>query len=164
VFGFEAYHVLLAAVGASIILAFWLPRFLSGREPATSALLILAGFASFVLIPGMPAALEPVKSPRPWEVLSELCVVVGLFGTGLRIDRLAGRKQWTPTLRLLVIAMPVCILMVAFVGWTVAGMTLAGGLLLGAIMAPTDPVLAGDVQVGPAARRRRASRAVHADH
>jgi len=149
VFGFEAYHVLLAAVGASIILAFWLPRFLSGREPATSALLILAGFASFVLIPGMPAALEPVKSPRPWEVLSELCVVVGLFGTGLRIDRLAGRKQWTPTLRLLVIAMPVCILMVAFVGWTVAGMTLAGGLLLGAIMAPTDPVLAGDVQVGP---------------
>jgi hypothetical protein len=54
-----------------------------------------------------------------------------------------------PTLRLLVIAMPVCILMVAFVGWTVAGMTLAGGLLLGAIMAPTDPVLAGDVQVGP---------------
>ena len=148
-FGFEAYHVLLAAVGASIILAFWLPRFLSGREPATSALLILAGFASFVLIPGMPAALEPVKSPRPWEVLSELCVVVGLFGTGLRIDRLAGRKQWTPTLRLLVIAMPVCILMVAFVGWTVAGMTLAGGLLLGAIMAPTDPVLAGDVQVGP---------------
>ncbi len=148
-FGFEAYHVLLAAVGASIILSFWLPRFLSGREPATSALLILAGFAAFSIIPGMPAALEPVASPRPWEVLSELCVVVGLFGTGLRIDRLAGRKQWGPTLRLLVIAMPVCILFVAFVGWTVAGMTLAGGLLLGAIMAPTDPVLAGDVQVGP---------------
>jgi hypothetical protein len=149
VFGFEAYHVLLAAVGASIILAFWLPRFLSGREPATSALLILAGFASFVLIPGMPAALEPVKSPRPWEVLSELCVVVGLFGTGLRIDRLAGRKQWTPTLRLLVIAMPVCILMVAFVGWTVAGMTLAGGLLLGAIMAPTDPGWPATSRSGP---------------
>jgi hypothetical protein len=35
-----------------------------------------------------------VAAPRPWEVLSELCVVVGLFGTGLRIDRLAGRKQW----------------------------------------------------------------------
>ncbi len=148
-FGFEAYHVLLAAVGASIILSFWLPRFLSGREPATSTLLILFGLAAFALIPGMPAVLEPVAAPRPWEVLSELCVVVGLFGTGLRIDRLAGRKRWVPTLRLLVIAMPVCILMVAFVGWTVAGMTLAGGLLLGAIMAPTDPVLAGDVQVGP---------------
>ena len=42
-FGLEPYHVLLATVGGSIILAFWLPRFLSGREPATSALLILLG-------------------------------------------------------------------------------------------------------------------------
>jgi hypothetical protein len=47
VFGFEAYHVLLAAMGAGIILSFWLPRFLSGREPATSTLLILAGAPPF---------------------------------------------------------------------------------------------------------------------
>ena len=97
----------------------------------------------------MPAALEPVAAPRPWEIVSELCVIVGLFGTGLRIDRLAGRDQWMPTLRLLVIAMPLCIAAVALVGSTVASMTFAGGLLLGAILAPTDPVLAGDVQVGP---------------
>jgi hypothetical protein len=54
-----------------------------------------------------------------------------------------------PTLRLLLIAMPATILMLAIAGWGVAGMTLAGGLLLGAVLAPTDPVLAGDVQVGP---------------
>jgi NhaP-type Na+/H+ or K+/H+ antiporter len=149
VFGFESYHILLAAVGAAIILSFWLPRFLSGREPATSALLILAGFSAFTLIPGMPAALNPVANPRPWEIVSEVCVVVALFGTGLRIDRIPGRARWVPTLRLLVVAMPICILLTALVGWTVAGMTLAGGLLLGAILAPTDPVLAGDVQVGP---------------
>ncbi len=148
-FGFEAYHILLAAMGAGIILSFWLPRFLSGREPATSALLILAGCVSFSLIPGMPAALNPVTAPRPWELLAELCVVVALFGTGLRIDRLPARTRWIPTVRLLVVAMPACILLTALVGWTVAGMTLAGGLLLGAILAPTDPVLASDVQVGP---------------
>jgi NhaP-type Na+/H+ or K+/H+ antiporter len=149
VFGFEAYHVLFAALGVSIILSFWLPRFLSGREPATSALLILTGLAAFVWIPGMPQAIEPVASPRVWELVSELCVIVGLFGTGLRIDRFASRPRWMPTARLLVVAMPLCILLIALVGWTVAGMTLAGGLLLGAILAPTDPVLAGDVQVGP---------------
>jgi NhaP-type Na+/H+ or K+/H+ antiporter len=33
-------------------------------------------------------------------------------------------------------------------GWAFAGLTLAGALLLGAVLAPTDPVLAGDVQVG----------------
>ncbi|HEV2079294.1 MAG TPA: cation:proton antiporter [Allosphingosinicella sp.] len=148
-FGFESYHVLLAALGLSIILSFWLPRFLSGREPATSALLILFGLAAFALVPGMPRALDPVASPRIWEVVSELCVVVGLFGTGLRIDRFAERSKWLPTARLLLIAMPLTIVLLALVGWVSAGMTLAGGLLLGAILAPTDPVLAGDVQVGP---------------
>ena len=147
-FGIDSYHVLLAAIGGAIILSFWLPRFVSGREPATSALLILTGLAAFALVPGMPRALEPVANPRPWEVLSEICVVVSLFGTGLRIDRLATREQWRPTLRLLGIAMPVCIFLIAMLGWTVAGLTLAGGLLLGAILAPTDPVLAGDLQVG----------------
>jgi NhaP-type Na+/H+ or K+/H+ antiporter len=97
----------------------------------------------------MPAALNPVANPRPWEIVSEMCVVVALFGTGLRIDRIPGRARWIPTVRLLVVAMPICILLTALVGWTVAGMTLAGGLLVGAILAPTDPVLAGDVQVGP---------------
>ena len=148
-FEFNAYHILLAGLGASIILSFWVPRFVSGREPATSALLIFTGLAAFALVPGMPAALDPVASPRVWEVVSELCVIVGLFGTGLRIDRFASRKKSMPTLRLLVIAMPLTIVLLASVGWLVAGMTLAGGLLLGAILAPTDPVLAGDVQVGP---------------
>jgi NhaP-type Na+/H+ or K+/H+ antiporter len=45
--------------------------------------------------------------------------------------------------------MPLTIVCVAFLGWWLAGMTLAGALLLGAVLAPTDPVLAGDVQVGP---------------
>lgn len=148
-FGFESYHILLAALGLSIILSFWLPRFLSGREPATSALLILFGLTAFAFVPGMPNALDPVASPRIWEVVSEICVVVGLFGTGLRIDRFVKRSRWMPTARLLLIAMPLTIILLALVGWVAAGMTLAGGLLLGAILAPTDPVLAGDVQVGP---------------
>jgi len=148
-FGFESYHVLLTAIGAAIIFAYWLPRFISGREPAASALLILTGLAVFSWIPGMPAALDPTRSPRPWELVAELCVIVGLFGTGLRIDRLAKREQWTPTLRLLLVAMPLCIAAVALLGALAAGMTVAGAVLLGAILAPTDPVLAGDVQVGP---------------
>lgn len=148
-FGFDAYHVLFAALGAGIILAYWLPRFVSGREPAASALLILAGLAGFAFVPGMPAALDPVANPRPWELASELALIVGLFGVGMRIDRLVKLPLWTPTVRLLVIAMPLTIAAVAFLGWWFAGMTLAGAILLGAVLAPTDPVLAGDVQVGP---------------
>ena len=153
--GLDPYHILLAALGISIILSFWLPRFVSGREPATSALLIVSGFAAFVCISGMPAAIEPVAMPQPWEIVSELCVFVGLLDSGLRIDRIAGRKQWMPTARLLVIAMPLWIGLVALVGWTLAGMTLAGSLLLGAILA--RPIRFSPATFRSARRRRAAS-------
>ena len=148
-FGFEAYHILLVATGLAITLSYWLPRFLSGREPAASAMLVFTGFLVFQMVPGMPEALDPVASPRIWERAAELCVIIGLFGTGLRIDKLAARNQWRATARLLFIAMPLTIISLAVLGWAAAGMTLAGSLLLGAVLAPTDPVLAGDVQVGP---------------
>lgn len=147
-FGFDPYHILLATSGLAIIASYWSPRFISGREPAASALLVLGGFAAFAWVPGMPDAINPIDSPRIWEIAAELCVILGLFGTGLRIDRLVGRDLWKPTLRLLVIAMPLTILALALVGWQAAGMTLAGALLLGAVLSPTDPVLAGEVQVG----------------
>jgi NhaP-type Na+/H+ or K+/H+ antiporter len=148
-FGLDAYHVALAASGASIIFAYWVPRFFSGREPAASALLILAGAIGFTLLPGMPAAVDPRTAPRLWELTSELAVIVALFGTGIRIDNLTSYRRWRPTVRLLAVVMPLTILAVALLGWLLAGMTLAGALLLGAVLAPTDPVLAGDIQVGP---------------
>ncbi len=140
--------LVLAAIGIAIIAANWLPRLVSGREPAASALLIGLGWLAF-LLPGMPLPPNPVANPRAWELASAVCLVVGLFGVGLRIDNLANRRRWLPTARLLVLAMPLCILGVTFLGWAVGGMTLAGALLLGALLAPTDPVLASDVQVGP---------------
>ena len=148
-FGLSPYHVVLTALGAAITLAFWIPRFFSGREPAASALLILAGTVVFTLLPGMPAAIDPRTASRVWEYTSELAVIVALFGTGLRIDNLTNYRRWQPTIRLLFVAMPLTILAVALLGYWLAGMTLAGAILLGAVLAPTDPVLAADVQVGP---------------
>lgn len=61
-FGFEPYHILLAAAGVAIVLSYWLPRFLSGREPAASALLVLTGALVFML-PGMPRPPDPSRGP-----------------------------------------------------------------------------------------------------
>jgi sodium/hydrogen antiporter len=145
---FSSFHIVIALVGCAILLSHWLPRWVSGREPASSALLIAAGYLAFAFIPGVPSPLNPVASPKIWELVSEFCVIIGLFGVGIRIDKLRAWKMWQPTVRLLVIAMPLTIAAVAFAG-VVAGMALATSLLLGAILAPTDPVLASDVQVGP---------------
>jgi sodium/hydrogen antiporter len=148
VFELDGYDVLLAAMGCCVILALWLPRFVSGREPAAAALLIGASAAAFHFIPGMPAPLDPTTSPRIWEIATELTVVVALFGAGLRIDDVAA-ADWRPTWRLLAYALPLTIVAVASLGWTIGGLTLAGAVLLGAVLSPTDPVLAGDLQVGP---------------
>ncbi len=147
-FEFSTYYIVLALLGFAILFSHWLPRWISGREPASSALLICSGYLAFAFVPGVPLPFDPVASPKIWEIVSEICVVIGLFGVGIRIDRLRVWKTWEPTVRLLAIAMPLTIAAVAIAG-TMAGMTLALGLLLGAIMAPTDPVLASDVQVGP---------------
>ena len=96
----------------------------------------------------MPNALNPIDNPRVWERASEFAVIVALFGTGIRIDRITGKGLWGPTVRMLAIAMPLCIIAVVALGLGV-GLTLAAAVLLAAVLAPTDPVLAADVQVGP---------------
>jgi NhaP-type Na+/H+ or K+/H+ antiporter len=148
-FEMSSYHVLMAMIGASIILSYWMTRFIAGWDPAASTLLTLSGLVSFAYIPGMPPPLDPLGSPEIWERTSELAVVIALFGTGLRIDNVGNYKLWQPAIRLLAITMPLTIAAVAFLGWALAGMTVAGCILLGAVLAPTDPVLAGDVQIGP---------------
>lgn len=148
-FGLNSYHVALAVVGVIVILARWLPRLISKREPASAPLMILFGAGAAWLIPGLPTLPDPRQVPLPWELVSELTVIVALFGAGMRIDSLRPWKRWIPTVRMLGIAMPLTILAVALLGAGIAGLTVAGAILLGAVLAPTDPVLAADVQVGP---------------
>ena len=147
-FGLSPYHVLMALTGAAIFAGIWLPRLVFPRAASSSALLMLLGLVAYT-IPGMPAALDPTESPRVWELISEFVLIVVLFAAGLRIDNIGSFRLWQPTLQLLVIAMPLTIAAIAGLAWGLAEMTLAGAVLLGAALAPTDPVLAGDVQVGP---------------
>ncbi len=84
------------------------------------------------------------------EHLAEFAVVVALFGTGLKIDRSFTWRGWSSAFRLLAIVMPLTIAAVALFGSEVMGLSLGAAIILGAVLAPTDPVLAGDVGVsGP---------------
>lgn len=148
-FSFNPYHIALAVLGLIVIMARWLPRLVSKREPAAAPLMILLGASASLLIPGLPTLPDPRQSPLAWELVSELTVIIALFGAGMRIDNLRPWRRWRPTLRMLGIAMPLTIFSIALLGVALGGLTLAGAILLGAVLAPTDPVLAADVQVGP---------------
>ena len=148
-FAINPYHITLTVVGVIVIAARWIPRLVSRSEPAFAPLMIVFGALATLLLPSSLFMPDPRESPVPWELISEMAVIVALFGTGMRIDSVRPWTKWGPTARLLIIAMPLTIGAVALLGTTLAGLTIAGAILLGAVVAPTDPVLAADVQVGP---------------
>jgi NhaP-type Na+/H+ or K+/H+ antiporter len=71
------------------------------------------------------------------------------MGTGLKIDEPFSLKTWIVPLRLVTITMLLSIAAVAWTTWYFLNLSPAAAILLGAVLAPTDPVLASDVQVGP---------------
>ncbi|MGB7817917.1 MAG: cation:proton antiporter [Ornithinibacter sp.] len=149
----ELVYLLL---GAALLLASVLPTVL--HRYALSAPIVLVGTGmAFGLLPGTDAVrLDPVATRTVIEHLAEVTVLVALMGVGLAIDRplrwrvKASWSTWSPTWRLLGIAMPLSIAGVALIAWGPLGVALPAAVLLGAVLAPTDPVLASDVQVdGP---------------
>ncbi|MDY7084976.1 MAG: cation:proton antiporter [Actinomycetota bacterium] len=139
--------VVFAVVGLGALLAGVLPRVLERRPLSMPIAFLALGMLVFALPIGLPDA-DPLAHPKVTEHLTELGVIVALMGAGLKIDRPLSRRGWMSTGRMLVIAMPVTIAAMALLGWWWAGLVPATALLLGAALAPTDPVLASDVQVG----------------
>ena len=109
---------------------------------------LMGGLVLFALPLPLPA-MGPLEFPEWAEYLTEVGVIVSLMGAGLKLDRHIGWTSWKSTWRLLAITMPVTIGATALLGWWMLGLAPAAALLLGAALAPTDPVLASDVQVGP---------------
>jgi NhaP-type Na+/H+ or K+/H+ antiporter len=89
--------------------------------------------------------LGPVRDHEVFERVCEISLVVAVFGSGLAVERQVERSSWRLIARLLVFVMPVTIAITAVFGVYVMGLSLAPAVLLGAVLAPTDPVLAGDV-------------------
>jgi sodium/hydrogen antiporter len=81
------------------------------------------------------------------ERITELVVIISVFSCGLKIVRPIGLRSWDITIRLIALLMPISIFAIAAVGKYILGMDWAGAILLGAILAPTDPVLASEVQL-----------------
>lgn len=144
----DPYVLTLAFVGAAILGAAVLPVLLAGRAMSFPMIYVALGMAVFALPLRLPVV-DPLAEGDAVERLTELAVIVSLMGAGLKIDRRVGWTSWNITWRMLAVAMPLTIAGVALLGWWFAGLVPASALLLGAALAPTDPVLASDVQVGP---------------
>lgn len=145
----DTYIVSLTVLGFVVLLTAWLPMALK-RLPLSLPILCISlgamlAWSPYPLLP----AFNPLENRDLTEHMTEIVVIVALMGAGLKLDRKIGWRPWGTAWRLLGIAMPLTITAIALLGHWVLGLGLASALLLGASLAPTDPVLASDVQVGP---------------
>ena len=143
----DPYIVLLVGTGVLILLVAWLPMALRELPLSLPMFCIAFGFAAFAFSNGDRP--NPAAYPHSAERLTELVVIVALTGAGLKLDRPLEWRSWGLTWRLLGLAMPLSIFGIGAIGYWGLGLGLPAALLLGGALAPTDPVLASDVQVGP---------------
>lgn len=142
------YIFVLTGFGFVVLLTAWLPLALKNWPLSLPIFCVALGAILFDLpfVPGAPP--NPVDNLELTERLTELIVLISLMGAGLKIDRLFSVRSWMITWRLLLIAMPITIVLLTLLGQELLFLSLPTALLLASLLAPTDPVLASDVQVG----------------
>lgn len=144
---FEAPSILFLSAGFAVLAAAVLPKLLRHMPLSMPMVFLGSGILAFTLLPDLPDP-DPVQYGDFTTHLTEVCVIISLMGAGLALDRPFRWRGWTTTWRLLGIVMPLCILVMTLLGLWVLGLGLAAAILVGAAIAPTDPVLASEVQVG----------------
>ncbi|MEF2074565.1 cation:proton antiporter [Consotaella aegiceratis] len=145
----DHYILSLTVFGVIVLMTAWVPMLVK-EMPLSLPIICIAIGAGLVASPLFSVvAANPLESRYLTERMTEFVVLVSLMGAGLKLDRPLGWRRWAPTWRLLGIAMPLTIAAVTLIGWGLLGLDLPSSLLLGAALAPTDPVLASDIQVGP---------------
>lgn len=143
----SSYILSLLGVGVLVLLAVWLPLALK-RLPLSLPIICVGLGAAIFRVGGVDLRPDPLAHPMIAERLTELVLIIALMGAGLKLDRPIGWRRWAVTWRLLGLAMPFTIAAVACAAYYL-GYPVAVALLLAAALAPTDPVLASDIQVGP---------------
>jgi NhaP-type Na+/H+ or K+/H+ antiporter len=143
-------HLAYLLAGIALLAGAVLPRALRRHAVSTPMAFVAVGMLVGLLpLPG-GRTITPLGNEAVTRHLTELCLIIALMGVGLAIDRPLRWRTWGNAWRLVLVAMPACIAAVALLGWGLMGLAPASALLLGAVLAPTDPVLASDVQVeGP---------------
>lgn len=143
----DPYILVLFIVGALIALVAWLPLIFR-RAPLSLPIVCVGLGAALFSLPAVEFEPLPQDHPQVVERLTEFVVIIALMGAGLKIDRVFDLKAWGVTWRLLGVTMMVSIAAISLLGFYWLGLSLAAAILLAGSLAPTDPVLASDIQVG----------------
>ncbi|CAN5599691.1 cation:proton antiporter [soil metagenome] len=137
---------LWCVIGGLLLILMALSSTVRARLPlSTSMLYLVVGMMASPLWLGLVWS-GTDKHTVLLEHLTELVVLVSLFTAGLKLSPGLKDRRWLLPLRLAVTSMVITVLLIAAAG-VMLGLPAGAAVLLGGILAPTDPVLASDVQV-----------------
>lgn len=136
-----------ALIIGALLITMALAGSLLKRLPVSASMLYLAvgyglGSAGWDLMTP-----DPRRYPEMLEHVAEIALLISLFSVGLKLGLPLSSPQWRLPLRLAFVSMALSVALIAATGFFVFGLPLGAAVLLGGILAPTDPVLAADVQV-----------------
>jgi len=135
------------AIGGSLLVLMALSGSVLSNKPISTAMVYLAaGVVAGPLVLGL-AAPAWQDHARLLEHLTEVIVLLSLFTSGLKMSVGLRENRWLPPLRLALVSMVATVLLVTAAGVWLLGLPLGVAVLLGGILAPTDPVLATEVQL-----------------
>ncbi|HYM57224.1 MAG TPA: cation:proton antiporter [Solirubrobacteraceae bacterium] len=142
----DLYTLALAAVGVTVPIGVAALSRQHERAFSASVLYVVLGAVGAVALSALDVRpLDPEGDHVLLERLTELALIVAVFSAGLTIERHVQRRSRVSIGTLLIVVMPLTILAIAIFGMWAMGLSFGAALLLGAVLAPTDPVLAGDV-------------------
>lgn len=133
-------------VGA-LMIAMGLTATMLQRSPVTTAIIYLAVGLLFGPTGLGAYHFNPLKEAGLLETLTEVAVLISLFAAGVKMPVPFTLSRWRPPILLATMSMVITVGLVTAFGYWVLQMPLGLAILLGAIVAPTDPVLATEVQV-----------------
>lgn len=141
------------SLGGALLVLMALSGTMFARLPLSTAMLYLGVGVALSPVWLGAADLRMLTAAPMLERLTEAVVLISLFTSGLKLSVGLNDRRWLPPLRLALLAMLISVAAVTLIGTMLMGLSLGAALLLGGILAPTDPVLASDVQVTDAADR-----------
>ena len=140
------FAVWFLVVGA-VLVAMALASTVLKRLPLTASMFYLAVGAALGPFGFGLLRLDTIDDAVVLERLTEIAVIVSLFTAGLKLRLPLRDRRWRPALLLATLAMGLTVAAIAAVAVPLLDLPLGAAVLLGAVLAPTDPVLASDVQV-----------------
>jgi sodium/hydrogen antiporter len=156
-------YVSLAAVGGLLLLLGLLGGLLKERTPVSEPLIAL--LAGVLIGPAVLGLLDLAALGNQTLILEEAALVtlgVALVGVALRLPIGYSSSNWRLLFVLLGIVMPLMWIVGGLLAYLILGVPLWVAVLIGAIVTPTDPVVASSIVAGGVAERNLPARLRHA--